>query len=80
MARSKESLVYIRIHVDHQVLLDCDLLARFNGVFNPFSEILTSYRVGDIHDPLFWKLESFFLIWKVLDNFRILGEKLADIL
>ena len=53
----------VRIHINHQVLLDNDpLVAGFDGVFHPGGEVVTGNRVSNVDYPLLRQLEPLFLL------------------
>ena len=78
MARGKEGLMDIRVHIYHQVLLDRNFpVSILNGRFDPFCEGISSDRIGDVHHPLFWKFESLLLNREVVDDLGIVLEELT---
>ena len=59
----------IRIHRDHEVLLNGDFsISRFDLGFYPINEDITEYCGTDITNPLFGRLVDLYLVWKVVED------------
>ena len=48
------------VHIDHQILLDCDLgIAVLNSCVHPPREVLAYDRIDEVHEVLLGELEDF---------------------
>ena len=71
-----EDLGYLRIHVDHHVLLSLELVvARVHPGFDPLGKDIANDAVDNVSYVLSWQLLELFFDWKVPSYLRIRGGK-----
>ena len=71
-----EDLGYLRIHVDHHVLLSLELVvARVHPGFDPLGKDIANDAVDNVSYVLSWQLLELFVNWKVPSYLRIRAGK-----
>jgi len=71
-----------RIHVNHDILLDCNtLIPFFHLAIDPIAEGIPEDGSSDIDDPLLWELELLLIAWEVFGSFlSMLFQEVGDVL
>jgi len=70
------------IHVDHNILMDCNpLVTLFHLLIDPIAEAVAEDGSCDIDDPLLWKLELLLIAWEIFGSFlSMLFQEVGDVL